>query len=82
MFRSKDSVTVSQIADNYRLSVVRLNKTLKNEKIQYKVNNQWLLNEFVLRQPSELPCSKGYFIAIYANANRCIASFLILIAAL
>ncbi|MBJ8026110.1 phage antirepressor KilAC domain-containing protein, partial [Bacillus cereus] len=31
------------IAADYGLSAVRLNKILKDEKVQYKVNNQWLL---------------------------------------
>ncbi|MGX5634022.1 phage antirepressor KilAC domain-containing protein [Bacillus thuringiensis] len=43
ILQSKDTVTVSQIAADYGLSAVRLNKILKEEKIQYKVNNQWLL---------------------------------------
>ncbi|AEA14315.1 MULTISPECIES: phage antirepressor KilAC domain-containing protein [Bacillus] len=43
ILQSKDTVTVSQIAADYGLSAVRLNKILKDEKIQYKVNNQWLL---------------------------------------
>lgn len=43
ILQSKDTVTVSQIAADYGLSGVRLNKILKDEKIQYKVNNQWLL---------------------------------------
>ncbi|MGX5634488.1 phage antirepressor KilAC domain-containing protein [Bacillus thuringiensis] len=43
ILQSKDTVTVSQIAADYGLSAVRLNKILKGEKVQYKVNNQWLL---------------------------------------
>ncbi|MDA2635359.1 phage antirepressor KilAC domain-containing protein [Bacillus cereus] len=43
ILQSKDTVTVSQIAADYGLSAVRLNKILKDEKVQYKVNNQWLL---------------------------------------
>ncbi|HHL0974519.1 DNA-binding protein [Bacillus thuringiensis] len=43
ILHSKDTVTVSQISADYGLSAVRLNKILKDEKVQYKVNNQWLL---------------------------------------
>ncbi|AOM08853.1 MULTISPECIES: phage antirepressor KilAC domain-containing protein [Bacillus] len=43
ILQSKDTVTVSQIAADYGLSAVRLNKILKDEKVQYKVNQQWLL---------------------------------------
>ncbi|PEJ67983.1 phage antirepressor [Bacillus wiedmannii] len=43
ILQSKDTVTVSQIAADYGLSAIRLNKILRDEKVQYKVNNQWLL---------------------------------------
>ncbi|PEN90112.1 DNA-binding protein [Bacillus cereus] len=43
ILQSKDTVTVSQIAADYGLSAVRFNKILKDEKVQYKVNDQWLL---------------------------------------
>ncbi len=43
ILQSKDTVTVSQIAADYGLSAVRLNKILRDEKVEYKVNNQWLL---------------------------------------
>lgn len=43
ILQSKDTVTVSQIAADYGLSAMRLNKILKEEKVQYKVNDQWLL---------------------------------------
>lgn len=43
IIQSKDTVTVLQIATHYGWSAVRLNRILKDEKIQYKVNNQWLL---------------------------------------
>ncbi|MCQ6318858.1 phage antirepressor KilAC domain-containing protein, partial [Bacillus cereus] len=35
ILQSKDTVTVSQIAADYGLSAVRLNKILKDEKVQY-----------------------------------------------
>ncbi|MGQ7172419.1 phage antirepressor KilAC domain-containing protein, partial [Escherichia sp. R-CC3] len=40
---SQDTVTVSQVAADYSLSAIKLNKILNQEKVQYKVNNQWLL---------------------------------------
>ncbi|MBT2579475.1 phage antirepressor KilAC domain-containing protein [Bacillus sp. ISL-8] len=43
ILQSQDTVTVSQIAADYGLSAFRLNKILNDEKIQYKVNKQWLL---------------------------------------
>ncbi|WP_019779140.1 phage antirepressor KilAC domain-containing protein, partial [Streptococcus sobrinus] len=43
ILQSKDTVTVSQIAADYGLSAVRLNKVLNEEKVQHKVNEQWLL---------------------------------------
>jgi len=43
ILQSQDTVTVSQVAADYGLSAMRLNKILKEEKVQYKVNNQWLL---------------------------------------
>ncbi|OUB92496.1 DNA-binding protein [Bacillus thuringiensis serovar medellin] len=43
ILQSQDTVTVSQVAADYGLSAVRLNKILNDEKIQYKVNKQWLL---------------------------------------
>ncbi|PEO48113.1 phage antirepressor KilAC domain-containing protein [Bacillus pseudomycoides] len=43
ILQSKDTVTVSQIAADYGLSAQSLNKILNKEKIQYKLNDQWLL---------------------------------------
>ncbi|KAA0789666.1 phage antirepressor [Bacillus cereus] len=43
ILQSQDTVTVSQVAADYGLSSVKLNKILNDEKIQYKVNKQWLL---------------------------------------
>ncbi|MDP7979107.1 phage antirepressor [Bacillus sp. WLY-B-L8] len=43
ILQSKDTVTVSQIAADYGISAQGLNKVLKEEKVQYKVNEQWLL---------------------------------------
>ncbi|HHQ2481067.1 TPA: phage antirepressor KilAC domain-containing protein [Bacillus cereus] len=43
ILQSQDTVTVSQVAADYGLSAMKLNKILNEEKVQYKVNNQWLL---------------------------------------
>lgn len=43
ILQSQDTVTVSQVAADYGLSAIKLNKILNDEKVQYKVNNQWLL---------------------------------------
>lgn len=40
---SKGTVTVTQIAKDYELSGSALNKILHEEKIQYKINKQWVL---------------------------------------
>lgn len=43
ILRSKSTVTTSQISKDYGLTAAELNKILKEEKVQYKVNEQWLL---------------------------------------
>lgn len=43
ILESKDSVTVTQIAADYGISAKQLNRILKEERIQYKVNGQWIL---------------------------------------
>ena len=43
ILRSTDTVTTTQIAADYGLSAKKLNKILHNEKIQHKVNDQWIL---------------------------------------
>lgn len=43
ILQSTDLLNVGQIAKDYGLSAKKLNQILKDEKIQYKVNNQWLL---------------------------------------
>ncbi|EZH67913.1 hypothetical protein DH09_08295 [Bacillaceae bacterium JMAK1] len=40
---SKGTVTTTQIAKDYGMSGVKLNAILKDEKVQYKQNGQWLL---------------------------------------
>lgn len=43
ILQSKGTVTTSQIAKDYGLTANELNTILKDEKIQYKQNKQWLL---------------------------------------
>jgi len=40
---SKGAVPISNFAKDYGLSAVRLNKILNEQKVQYKINGQWLL---------------------------------------
>lgn len=43
ILKSKNAVTITQIAKDYGLSGQQLNKILHEEKVQYKQNGQWLL---------------------------------------
>lgn len=43
ILQSKDLVTITQIAKDYGMSGSEMNKLLHNLKIQYKLNDQWLL---------------------------------------
>jgi Rha family phage regulatory protein len=43
ILQSKDTVTITQIAKDYGLSGKALNEILHEEKVQYKMNGQWLL---------------------------------------
>ncbi|UKS25057.1 phage antirepressor KilAC domain-containing protein [Paenibacillus sp. HWE-109] len=43
ILQSKDTVSVTQIAKDYGLSGQQLNQILHEEKVQYKLNGQWLL---------------------------------------
>jgi Rha family phage regulatory protein len=43
ILNSSDTVTTTQIAQDYGLSAYRLNKILHDEGIQYKLNGQWIL---------------------------------------
>lgn len=43
ILKSKATVTTSQIAKDYGLTATELNKVLKDEHVQFKVNDQWLL---------------------------------------
>lgn len=50
ILESTDYLTVTQIAKDYGLSANRLNRILEEEKIQYKVNNQWVLYDNIVRK--------------------------------
>jgi anti-repressor protein len=43
ILNSKDTVAISQIAEDYGMSANRMNKLLHQHGIQYKINGQWLL---------------------------------------
>jgi Rha family phage regulatory protein len=43
ILNSKDTVTISQIAEDYGKSASSMNKLLHQHGIQYKINGQWLL---------------------------------------
>jgi Rha family phage regulatory protein len=43
ILNSKDTVTISQIAEDYGISASQMNKLLHQHGIQYKINGQWLL---------------------------------------
>lgn len=43
ILESSDALTVTQIAADYDISAVRLNKILNEESVQRKVNDQWVL---------------------------------------
>lgn len=43
ILQSMDAVTTTQIAADYGLSAKKLNKILHDEKIQHRVNDQWIL---------------------------------------
>lgn len=43
ILNSTNAIVVTQIAADYGLSATRLNKILKENQIQYKVNKQWIL---------------------------------------
>ena len=43
ILQSKDTVSITQIAKDYGLSGQQLNQILHEDKVQYKLNGQWLL---------------------------------------
>lgn len=62
---SEDTVTVSQIAQDYGMTPNQLNKLLNELKVQYKVNKQWILTKkykgqgFVKSKTFEVPKKEG-----------------------
>ena len=45
ILNSEDTLTVTQIAADYGLTAHALNRILKNEGVQFKVNGQWILKK-------------------------------------
>jgi len=45
ILNSEDTVTASQIAQDYGMTPNQLNKLLNELKVQYKVNKQWILTK-------------------------------------
>ena len=62
---SEDTVTVTQIAQDYGMTPNQLNKILNNLKVQYKVNKQWILTKkykgqgYVKSSTFEVPKNDG-----------------------
>ncbi|SEA81197.1 Phage antirepressor protein YoqD, KilAC domain [Prevotella sp. tc2-28] len=62
---SKETVTITQIAQDYGMSAVALNKTLQELKVQHKVNGQWILyapfisQGYVHSKPVEITRTNG-----------------------
>lgn len=62
---SEDTVTVSQIAQDYGMTPNKLNKLLNQFKVQYKVNKQWILTKkykgqgFVKSKTFDVPKKDG-----------------------
>ena len=62
---SEDTVTVTQIAQDYGMTPNQLNKILNRLKVQYKVNKQWILTKkykgqgYVKSSTFEVPKSDG-----------------------
>lgn len=62
---SDDTVTVSQIAQDYGMTPNQLNKILNELKVQYKVNKQWILTKkykgqgYVKSKTFEVPKKEG-----------------------
>ena len=62
---SNDTVTVSQIAQDYGMTAYQFNKLLNKLKVQYKVNKQWILTKkfkgkgYVKSQTHNIPKSNG-----------------------
>ncbi|ASA22769.1 phage antirepressor [Paenibacillus donghaensis] len=50
ILNAKDAILISQIASDYDLTPQKLNKILNEEKVQHKLNGQWLLLKKHLHQ--------------------------------
>lgn len=62
---SKSSVLITQIAKDYGMSAVKLNRLLHQMRIQYKMNHQWMLyanyqgNGYVYSKTHTIPTNDG-----------------------
>lgn len=65
ILESEDTVTVSQIAQDYGMTARQFNKLLNELKVQHKVNKQWILNKdykgkgYVKSKTFEVPKANG-----------------------
>lgn len=65
ILESEDTVTVSQIAQDYSMTARQFNKLLNELKVQYKVNKQWILTKrykgkgYVKSKTFEVPKANG-----------------------
>ncbi|WP_449260498.1 phage antirepressor KilAC domain-containing protein [Enterococcus casseliflavus] len=65
ILNSEDTVTASQIAQDYGMTPNQLNKLLNELKVQYKVNKQWILTKkykgkgYVKSSTFEVPRKEG-----------------------
>lgn len=65
ILESEDTVTVSQIAQDYGMTARQFNKLLNELKVQYKVNKQWILTKrykgkgYVKSKTFEVPKANG-----------------------